>query len=157
MWDKCWAFLKVAGLLMVCVGIPVIGWELWRILPSTANAMPPTPSYAELVTILLTGVTAVLAALAIIVAILAVWGYKSIKEEAAAAADRAVKKTVETAVAKHVADDRIREIVKKEVSKIIGETIAEASEYTEAFPPSENDAKQETIGTEYPKDDGPEG
>ena len=149
--------LKVLGLLIFCVGLPVIGWALLRIAWGVPSATAPNPTNAELVSIVLTAVTVVLAVLAIIIAILAVWGYRSIKEEAAGAAERAVKSTVEVVVGKHVGDDRVKAMVKKELARLTGEILAESSDYTGAFPSSADSGQQEPIAGEYPKGDGTEG
>ena len=119
----------------------------------------PKPTFAETVVIVLSSVTVVLAVLAIIVAILAVWGYQNIKTEAAGAADRAVKATVEAVVSKHANDDRLQALFRKEIKRMFGESAAYALKYTEAF--SEDgthaDGQQGTVGADYPKGDANDG
>lgn|GEM_PF-4200063 len=149
--------LKVVALLLFCIGVPVIGWALVRIVRHSPDSTAPNPTYAELVTILLTGVTIVLAVLAAIIAILAVWGYQSIKGEAASAADRAVKTTVEAVVAKHANDDRVKAILRKELIRVFGATVQESAAYTEAFSADIADAQPTKVGTDYPKGDADEG
>lgn len=146
--------LKVIALLAFCLGIPVIGWELLRIVPGSITTVP-SPTYAELTAIILTAVTVVLAVLAIIVAILAVWGYQSIKTEASNAADRAVKSTVESVVAKHATDESVKSLLRKELEKMFGKVLSEQAAYPEAFPSTNTtDTQQGTVGTEYPKGEG---
>ena len=114
---------------------------------------PPTPSYSELVTIVLAAVTVVLAVLAIIVAILAIWGYQNIRAEASNLAARAVDKSVDEAIKKHLKEDSIRDRIEKELKRTV-----DAMLYSVAYTPPEAAAGQEQEGTvaeEYPKE--PEG
>jgi hypothetical protein len=147
--------LKVVALLIVCLGIPVIAWSLTRIVRGAPDAKIPNPTYAELIGIVLASVTAVLAVLAIVIAILAVWGYKSIKDEAALAADRAVKSTVQESVEKHVSDEAIEKhvarMIKRRVDRIVGDGLAL---YPKAFDVQGDDPQHGSVGTAYPKDEG---
>src|SRR6266403_1510692 len=74
--------------------------------------------YKDLLTVLLTALTALLAGLAIFIGILAIWGYNSIRDAAERAAERAadskaeetaraVAETVATRVAEEVASQRV--------------------------------------------------
>ncbi len=109
-------------MLIVCIGIPfaiVIGL---RATPDTTTA-PPKVSYAELVSILLTGVTIVLAIGAVFLGALAIWGYQSIKQEAVTAAktsaDAAIQERTELVVDKAV-EAAVDKAVRGQMKSIAG-------------------------------------
>jgi hypothetical protein len=156
--DRLKGFLKVAALLVVCIGIPAIAWALARMVMNGPIATTPPPTYAELVAIVLTAVTVVLAALAIMIAILAVWGYQSIKTEAAGAAERAIQSSVSALVQKHVSEESIQKLIAKEVKLRIGTvTLGTADLYPDAFDVPRDVPERGAVGTEYPKGDVDEG
>lgn len=136
---------KVVALLIFCIGVPCILWLLLRNAPDRGGGGSP-PTNAELITIVLAGVTVVLAVLAIVVAILAVWGYQSIKNEAAHLAEVAVREQLTQIVGKHVNLESIQAAVRKEIAK----KGLERNDYPGAF--YGGDPEQGTVGTEYPKD-----
>lgn len=151
--------VKAVALLIVCCGIPFGLWEGIRALPPNPSKMPNL-SYAETVTILLTGVTVVLAALTILVGTLAVLGYEGIKTEARAVATRAVERAVEDAIRKNVDASAIQKSIRREIAQVRKEirnetATEEALLYSAAF--SESTETTNTsgaaghVGDEYPK------
>jgi hypothetical protein len=147
--------LKVLALLVVCVGVPIIAWDLTRIVRGEPDLNIPNPTYAELVAIVLTAVTVVLATLAIVIAILAVWGYKSIKDEAGFVAERAVKSTVEEAVKAHLSAEAMEKHVAREVRRRMEEILGDRSLYARAFDAQGDIPQQQRAVAEgYPKDEG---
>lgn len=147
-------FLKIAALLAVCVCLPIIGWDLTRIVRGEPNVKLPNPTYAELVGIVLTAVTVVLATLAIVIAILAVWGYKGIKDEAGSVALRALDSKVEEAVKGHVTEKALDKHFEKEVRRKVAALGMERSLYAKAFEATDGNPEQRSVGTDYPKEEG---
>ena len=123
--------------------------------------MPPLagqiqqPSYAELVTVILAAVTVVLAVLAIIIAILAIWGYQSIKTEASQLATRAVDKSVDEAIRKHLSEASVQAKIEKELKRTM-----DAMRYSFAFtqrPAAAEEAEGGNVAQEYPEPPRPAG
>ena len=126
---------------------------------SLALVENPGLTYAELVTIILTGITVVLAILAIFVAGLAIWGYESIKNEAGGVAKRAVEQTVAESVRSRVNDESVQAMVKKELQRQLRRSVMDAAFlYPQAFTKetgeadAQPEAKPTPIGEEYPED-----
>ena len=151
---KAKEILKVVSLLMVCLGTPIIAWCLVRITRGDPVSNVPNPTYSELIGIILTAVTVVLAGLAIVIAILAVWGYKSIKDEAASAADRAVERRVDEAVKAHVSEDAMEKHFTKEVRRRLDLMLTDQGLYARAFEALGDNPQQGRVGTEYPREEG---
>lgn len=147
--------LKPLALFVFCCGVPV---ALWEFLPRTNGPVPPI-SYAELVAILLTGITVVLAILAVIVGILAIWGYQSIKSEAIGAAERKVIESVGAIIDKRLADKSIQARIEKGVSAVLNQSFGKVlTEYSNAFPqhPEGGDGSEQPAGSvaeEYPNEE----
>jgi hypothetical protein len=135
-----------------CLGFPIGLWEGMRLLPG-AIAEQPKVSYAELVTILLTGITVILAVLAVMVAVLAIWGYSNIRAEAASAAKAAVESAVEASVSTQINDEAIQARIKEELSKSVREHLEMS--YPAAFPQgaSADQGVTERIAEELPGED----
>jgi hypothetical protein len=146
-------FLKVVALLVLCFGVPWIGWELMRVVPGRA-VETPSPTYAELIAIVLTAITVALAVLAIVIAILAVWGYQSIKGEAAMAAEKTIKATVPALVGKYVTEESVSLLVTQAVARGYEQmAMRRARLYSDAYTPMEEETQeQSSLGTEYPKE-----
>jgi hypothetical protein len=150
--------LKMAALWIFCIGFPLALWEWYRIIPGEI-ANQPKATYAELVTILLTGLTVALALFAAIAGVLAIWGYSNIKKEAATVATGAVESTVKTAVDKHLNDETLGATIRRELRPIVLEVVREemppdlvAGLYAAAFPqaPRTGEAPSERIAEELP-------
>jgi len=153
--------LKMVALWIFCIGFPVALLEWYRTVPGEI-ANQPKATYAELVTILLTGLTVALALFAVIAGVLAIWGYSNIKKDAATAATGAVESTVKTAVDKHLNDETLGATIRKELRPIVLEVFREemspyfvAGSYPGAFPqaPSTGEAPSERIAEELPGED----
>ncbi len=123
-------------------------WECYRVLPPTHGEWPKV-TYAELVTIILTGLTVAFALFAAIAGVLAFWGYSNIKREAASAANAAVEAAIKSALDKHLNEAEMGATIKKELKIMLTEEIRSvrsevraqvktdfAMLYAEAFPQS---------------------
>jgi hypothetical protein len=150
--------LKLAALWVFCLGFPLALWEWHRIVPGSIVDSPKV-TYAELVTIILTGLTVALALFASIAGVLAIWGYSNIKTEAAAAAHGAVEASVKTAVGKHLNDEALGATIRRELRPLVREVIREemppdliAGLYPAAFPqaPEEAAVPTEPIAEQLP-------
>ena len=152
------AKLKMVALWVFCLGFPLALWEWQRIIPGTLSDQPKV-TYAELVTVLLTGLTVAIALFAAIAGVLAIWGYSNIKGEAATAAKSAVESTVKAAVDKHLNDEALGATIRKELRPIVREVVREemppdlvAGLYAAAFPqaPGGGEAPSERIAEQLP-------
>jgi RsiW-degrading membrane proteinase PrsW (M82 family) len=137
--------LKVCALLVFCTLVPVLILLLLRLFPDSRPTQ--TPSYVELITIILAGLTIVLAVLATIVAILAVWGYQSIKNEASAVAKIAMGRAIEDNIANHLATEPAQAAINAAVLRAL-----EAAQYSEAFKGSPADSEI-PLAESYPGDE----
>jgi hypothetical protein len=147
--------LKIAALVIFCFAVPVLCWYAIRMAAGPQNGTP-NPSYAELVTILLTGVTVSLAMLAIVIGSLAIWGYQGIRAEATALAKITVESTVTDQVARAFSDAGIKDKMEKQAELAIARALRRrvGMMYPAAFaerPTDGPDLPQDRIADEYPK------
>ncbi len=145
--------LQTVALFVFIVGSVFGLWEGWRFLPRPTVPPPPVTN-ADLVSILLTGVTLVLAILAIVIGGLAIWGYQSIKTEAYSVAQRAAEKAVAETITARLDEPSLQATIKKEMRRRVLELIPQAIEdmrYPEAFP-QEATQHPEPVADEYPED-----
>jgi hypothetical protein len=87
-----------ANVLLFLVNLVLSLILLYYIGTRGLESAPSGWEYKDLITIILTALTALLAALAIFIGLLAIWGYASIRDASIAAAESAAEvKAVETA------------------------------------------------------------
>jgi hypothetical protein len=141
--------------LVFCIGFPIALWEGYRFLPKSVVGAVPAPSFAEGVTIVLAALAIVLACLALFVGGLAIWGYQSIKSEAAAAAERGVQKAVDGALKEEIAKKLNEASIKRAVAREANNAAQYLDlQYPSAFPAADPPLQVEdkAIATEYPED-----
>jgi len=149
-------YLKLLALSIFCVAAPIALWEWRRILPG-AIVEQPKVSYAELIAILLTGLTVAFALFAGIIGVVAVWGYSNIKEEASTAARAAVDASIKAAMDQH--NETLGATIKEQLRPVVRDVVREemppdliAGLYAAAFPQTAGtgDVPSERIAEELP-------